>query len=139
MQLTIISEKLGKLPEEDLDFVTSEKAKRFMRKLPDRAPPPLSRQFPGTPRDALDVMRKMLQVHPAKRITVEEALAHPFFEPLHSPDDEPIAEQYFDFSFEEEKLHRKRLRELIWREAGDFRPSCLPVAPNKEHGGLHEA
>ena len=34
-QLTRISAKLGKLSEEDLDFVTSEKAKRFLRKLPD--------------------------------------------------------------------------------------------------------
>jgi mitogen-activated protein kinase 1/3 len=139
LQLTIISEKLGKLPEADLDFVTSEKAKRFMRKLPDKVPPPLSRQFPGVPATALDAMRKMLQVHPGKRITVEEALAHPFFEPLHSPDDEPVAEEYFDFSFEQEKLHRRRLRELIWKEAAEFRPSCLPVAPSRGHSGLHEA
>eukprot|EP00529_Nitzschia_sp_RCC80_P012125 CAMPEP_0113482534 /NCGR_PEP_ID=MMETSP0014_2-20120614/22969_1 /TAXON_ID=2857 /ORGANISM="Nitzschia sp." /LENGTH=566 /DNA_ID=CAMNT_0000376055 /DNA_START=880 /DNA_END=2580 /DNA_ORIENTATION=- /assembly_acc=CAM_ASM_000159 len=130
-QLTIISEKLGKLPESELDFVTSDKAKRFMRKLSNKPPTPLNVQFPKAPPDALDLMRKMLQIHPRRRITVENSLSHPFMSSLHSPDDEPVAEEPFDFSFEKEKLHRLRLQELIWKEVGHFRPSCLPVAPKR--------
>ena len=126
-QLSIISEKLGKLPEQDLDFVTSEKAKRFMRKLSNKLPVPLKRQFPKAPSNALDLLSKMLQIHPKRRITVEQALAHPFLASLHSPEDEPVAHANFDFSFEDEKLHRARLQELIWEEVGDFRPYCLPV------------
>jgi serine/threonine protein kinase len=132
LQLTIICEKLGKLPESDLDFVTSEKARRFMRKLPSTTPVPLSKQFPNAPNDALDLMNKMLQIHPRKRITVEDALSHPFLSQLHSPDDEPVADTPFDFSFEKEKLVRLRLQELIWLECGHFRPSCLPVAPPRD-------
>mmetsp|Transcript_29069 Transcript_29069/g.48028 ORF Transcript_29069/g.48028 Transcript_29069/m.48028 type:complete len:545 (+) Transcript_29069:643-2277(+) len=141
-QLTIIAEKLGKLPEQDLDFVTSEKAKRFMRKLPDTTAASFSRQFPGTPRPALDLLRRMLHIHPKKRITVQDALAHPFFAQLHSPQDEPSAPKPFDFSFEQEKLTRLRLKELIWREAGQFRPTCLPVPPTRQSSSsmdLHEA
>jgi serine/threonine protein kinase len=122
---------LGKLPEADLDFVTSEKAKRFMRKLPNKAPIHFSLQFPGAPLEALDSMRKMLEIHPGKRTSVQDSLRHPFFAPLHNPSDEPVSELPFDFSFENEKLHRLRLQELIWEEAGRFRPSCLPVAPRK--------
>jgi len=136
-QLTIISKKLGKLPESELDFVTSEKAKRFMQKLPNDSPPPLSAQFPNTPPNALDLMRRMLSIRPRKRITVEDSLAHPFFAQLHSPDDEPAAEAAFDFSFEKEKLHRVRLQELIWQEAAPFRPSCLPVAPRRDGASSH--
>jgi len=131
-QLTIISEKLGKLPEGDLDFVTSDKAKRFMRKLPNKVPVHFSLQFPGTPLEALDVMRKMLEIHPGKRITIDQSLKHPFFGPLHNPADEPVSSNKFDFSFENEKLHRLRLQELIWKECGRFRPSCLPVAPRRD-------
>ncbi|KAL7466058.1 hypothetical protein ACHAXS_006350 [Conticribra weissflogii] len=131
-QLTLISSKLGKLPEEDLDFVTSEKARRFMRKLPNKAPAPMNQQFPNAPPDCLDLLRKMLEIHPRKRITVEEALKHPFMSQLHSEDDEPVCERPFDFSFEDEKLHRIRLQELIWEEVGDFRPVCMPVPPRRD-------
>lgn len=121
------------MPESELDFVTSEKARRFMRKLPSKEPVPLATQFPNTPAEALDLMKKMLEIHPRKRIKVEESLAHPFHAQLHNPEDEPVAESTFDFSFENEKLVRLRLQELIWREAGDFRPSCLPVAPSRDN------
>jgi serine/threonine protein kinase len=131
LQLTIITEKLGKLSEQDLNFVTSDKAKRFMRKLPNKLPAPLNVQFPNTPSDALDLMRKMLQIHPRRRINVEDSLSHPFLSQLHSPEDEPVASEPFDFSFENEKLHRLRLQELIWKEVGYFRPTCLPVAPKR--------
>lgn len=136
LQLTLISAKLGKPSEAELDFVTSVKAKKFMKKLPNNVPVPLSKQFPSTPPIALDLMRKMLEVHPRKRITVGDALAHPFFGQLHSPDDEPVAAKPFDFSFENEKLHRARLQELIWKEVGDFRPLCLPVAPRRNGAPL---
>ena len=88
---------------------------------------PLSQQFPRAPAVAIDLLSKMLEIHPRKRITVTEALSHPFFASLHNPDDEPIAHATFDFSFEDEKLHRVRLQELIWEEIGEMRPSCLPV------------
>lgn len=81
--------------------------------------------------EALDAMRKMLEIHPEKRISVDDALKHTFFESLHNPADEPVSSRPFDFSFENEKLHRVRLQQLIWEEVGDFRPSCLPVAPRR--------
>ena len=43
---------------------------------------------------------KMLNLSPKKRITVEEALAHPYLEELHDEEDEPNCEFKFDFSFE---------------------------------------
>eukprot|EP00531_Pseudo-nitzschia_arenysensis_P007735 CAMPEP_0116143258 /NCGR_PEP_ID=MMETSP0329-20121206/15352_1 /TAXON_ID=697910 /ORGANISM="Pseudo-nitzschia arenysensis, Strain B593" /LENGTH=464 /DNA_ID=CAMNT_0003638561 /DNA_START=328 /DNA_END=1722 /DNA_ORIENTATION=- len=133
-QLTIICDKLGKLSEQDLEFVTSEKAKRFMRKLPNKAPTPLKAQFPSAPSDALDLMKRLLQIHPRRRINVGDALSHPFLSQLHNEEDEPVAEKVFDYTFENEKLHRLRLQELIWREAGHYRPSCLPVAPIRGAG-----
>lgn len=81
----------------------------------------------------------MLQIHPRRRISVEDALAHPFFAQLHSPNDEPVADKPFDFSFEQQKLTRLKLKELIWKEVGQFRPACLPVPLMHGMMDLHEA
>jgi serine/threonine protein kinase len=37
---------------------------------------------------AIDLLKKLLTFDAAKRITVEEALRHPYLSALHCPDDE---------------------------------------------------
>ena len=132
-KLTLICEKLGKLPEEDFDFVSSERAKKFLRSLPDTPPLPLEQQFPDTPPNALDLLGKMLQINPAKRINIDDALAHPFFDGLRHDGDIYCADSCFDYGFEEQELNRVRLKELIWEEMASFRPSCLPVPSRKDN------
>jgi hypothetical protein len=46
----------------------------------------------------------MLQFNPAKRITVEEALAHPYLSTLHCPDDEPAHAVEYDWSWEKVRV-----------------------------------
>ena len=121
----MICGKVGRPDSADLSFVSSEKAKRFMLKMKSDPAPPLSAQFPGVRADALDLLGRMLRFVPDQRATVDEAIGHPFLADIHNPDDAPVAEKQFDFSFEDEELHRERLQELIWEEIGDFRPTCL--------------
>ena len=47
--------------------------------------------FPDASALAIDLLERMLQFHPAKRITVEDALAHPYLAQLHDPAAEPSA------------------------------------------------
>ena len=44
----------------------------------------------------------MLRVDPSKRITVDDALKHPYLVELHDPEDEPIADRLdpYDFDFD---------------------------------------
>jgi len=58
----------------------------------------------------------MLTFNPHKRITVEEALAHPYVEQYYDPADEPVAEEPFTFETELDDLPKERLKELIFDE-----------------------
>lgn len=37
----------------------------------------------------MDLLDRMLDMNPAKRISVNDALEHPFLESMHDPEDEP--------------------------------------------------
>jgi serine/threonine protein kinase len=49
---------------------------------------------------ALDLLERLLAFDPAERITVEEALEHPYLAIWHDPNDEPDHPEPFDFGFE---------------------------------------
>eukprot|EP00210_Caulerpa_lentillifera_P005220 g4987.t1 len=55
----------------------------------------LSSMFPNIPPDAEDLLDKLLQFNPDKRITAEEALKHPYVSQFHNPVDEPVASKVF--------------------------------------------
>ncbi|KAL0476581.1 mitogen-activated protein kinase [Acrasis kona] len=59
------------------------------------------RMFPGANPLGLDLLNKMLQFNPDKRITAEDALKHPYFSDLHDPTEVITASEKFDFSFED--------------------------------------
>jgi len=42
----------------------------------------------------------MLTFNPDNRYTVEQCLSHPYFESLHNPEEEPICEESFDWSWD---------------------------------------
>jgi len=76
--------------------------------------------FPHVNDLALDLLDKLLTFNPTKRITVEEALKHPYLEPYHDPEDEPTAEpipeQFFDFDKNKDTLTKEQLKLLIYQE-----------------------
>jgi serine/threonine protein kinase len=75
---------------------------------------PLNELFPAAPPEALDLLDKMLDLNPATRITVEDALNHPFLESMHDPEDEPSFEGQIDFKFEEDgNLTLEKVKRLI--------------------------
>ena len=47
--------------------------------------------YPEASLKSIDLMERMLQFDPRKRITVEEALQHPYLAQLHDPASEPSA------------------------------------------------
>lgn len=50
------------------------------------------------------MLESMLVFAPKTRITAAQALAHPYLAPYHDPSDEPVAEEKFDWSFNDADL-----------------------------------
>jgi len=136
-QLRLMREKVGRPNDDDLDFVTSARARRFLASLPNQAPPPLADLFPAHAGEtnALDLLRCMLVFHPDRRINVERALEHPFLASLHNPEDEPVAN--FSFSYGDdfgvnEDMNIGRVRELVWEEMRKCHPEIPEVHPSAQ-------
>ncbi|KAL8918278.1 MAG: hypothetical protein Q9208_007446 [Pyrenodesmia sp. 3 TL-2023] len=119
-QLTLILDVLGTPTMEDYYGIKSRRAREYIRSLPFKKKVPLKHMFPRTSDLALDLLEKLLAFNPVKRITVEEALRHPYLEPYHDPEDEPTAnpipEEFFDFDKNKDSLTKEELKQLIFAE-----------------------
>ena len=89
-----------------------------MQRIKNRVGKDLTKHFQWTNPLAIDMITKMLVFDPAQRISVEDALAHPYLAKLHAPEDEPTGEQLqrFDFDFELYSLKTHEYKELIFEE-----------------------
>mmetsp|Transcript_35190 Transcript_35190/g.139819 ORF Transcript_35190/g.139819 Transcript_35190/m.139819 type:complete len:105 (-) Transcript_35190:3082-3396(-) len=80
----------GKPTEEDMQHISSDHARRFIASLPNKPRMRFQDLYPGTRPDAIDLLEKMLVFNPDKRITVEQALEHPYLAPLHDSEEETV-------------------------------------------------
>lgn len=119
-QLTLILEVLGTPTMEDYYNVKSRRARDYLRSLPFTRRRPFTEMCPGANPLAIDLLEKLLTFNPAKRISVEQALEHPYLRPYHDAEDEPTAppipEHFFDFDKQKEELGTEQLKHLIYEE-----------------------
>lgn len=78
----------------------------------------ISRNYSKVPILWLDLVKKMLTYDPDDRISVKEALEHPYLKALHFPDDEPTTQPVsaYDFDFEKYSLSKEDFKDLIYDE-----------------------
>ena len=101
-QLETIISVLGRPTDAALDRVaTHEAARRAILAGAEWDSYPFASYFPrDTSAMALDLLSKMLVFDPVERITVDNALDHPYLAELHGQMAEPLCDDVFDFDFE---------------------------------------
>lgn len=112
-QLAVIFDVLGTPADDDISYVTDAKAIGYLKSFNPIERVNMATKYPGCPAEGVDLLNRMLQFNPYFRISVDEALNHPFFTRVRKPHKEKESSVQIVLDFEAETLDRQRLRELF--------------------------
>jgi len=138
-QLDKIIEVTGRPTAEDIAAINSPFAATMLESLPPSRPRSLSDMFPGASPDALDLLQKLLQFNPNKRITAEQALEHSFVAQFHNPADEPRCNKIIQIAIDDNHKYsiseyRTKLYADIIRKKKEYRQQR-----HHSHGSTHSS
>ena len=127
-QLDKIIDVLGTPSDEDILSIGSQAAQKYLKKKSKRERIVLEQKYPDACPESLDLLEKLLVFHPEKRITVAEAMRHPYLQELHDEDDEKIDVPSFIF---DEHRHRTiaDVKRAILEETANFHKKNPKTAP----------
>lgn len=131
-QLNEIIRVLGTPDEETMASIKSSRAQSYVRSLPFVQRIPFESLYPNASAEAVDLLSKLLTIDPRQRITVDEALEHPYLQVWHDPADEPACPRKFNFDFEIcDDL--SQMRDMIVREVKAFREFVRRPYTGEDH------
>ncbi|KAL4223999.1 Mitogen-activated protein kinase 7 [Mactra antiquata] len=126
-QIKLIVGIVGTPDNSLLELCQSPIIKNFFQEIGSKEPVPWSKMYPKASKKAINLLSRMLVLNPKNRITVEQALVHPYLNRYHDPDDEPICVPGFNFDFEQEDLTLPQLRETIHKEIMEYHEPRTPT------------
>ncbi|GKV41571.1 hypothetical protein SLEP1_g49080 [Rubroshorea leprosula] len=122
-QLKLIINVLGSQKEADIEFIDNPKARRYIKSLPHSRGTHFSHLYPHADPLAIDLLQRMLVFDPTKRITVTEALLHPYMSGLFDPRSNPPAQVPLDLDIDE-NMGEHMIRERMWHEMLHYHPEA---------------
>ncbi|PQP96398.1 phosphatidylinositol/phosphatidylcholine transfer protein SFH12 isoform X2 [Prunus yedoensis var. nudiflora] len=125
-QLKLIINVLGSQHEPDLSFIDNPKARKYIKSLPYSRGTHFSRLYPQADPLAIDLLQRMLVFDPTKRISVTEALQHPYMSGLYDPRCNPPAQVPINLDIDE-NLAEPMIREMMWHEMLHYHPEAAFV------------
>ncbi|CAK5206337.1 unnamed protein product [Aphanomyces euteiches] len=130
-QLKLIIKFMGTPKQDEVDFVKNAKAQRFLSKLPIYKASKFQEAFPTANAQAIDLLERMLVFNPAKRISVMDALHHPYLEAFYDAAD-LLESSPFDFGFDipDDQLTRDALVDLLMEDIATFHPEVKLEEPS---------
>ncbi|EIW58623.1 kinase-like protein [Trametes versicolor FP-101664 SS1] len=127
-QLNKILDVLGSPEDAVITRIASPKAQAYIRSLPIKKRVPFEKLIPTADAQAIDLLTKLLQFDPAARITVAEALEHPWLSAYHDVSDEPACAAPFEGWRQIEELETlPQFREAIYNEIHDYRKEVRSI------------
>ena len=137
----MIFDVLGTPTDSDISKIENDKAKNYLRSQQKRPPINFAQRYPGADPRALQLLAQLLTFDPDKRLTAEQALAHPYLTELRVEAEERVYEgSAVDFDFEDVKgVTKDDMRELIVSEIILDNPSLSRASFQRSNGSRHSS
>ena len=103
---------IGSPDAAEIAKITDERARHYLFFLTQRKKKNFKRMFPGADKHALDLLTQLLKFDVDKRITVDQALQHPYFKPVRDFGFEQPAKPEL-YSLKYTKLSEKKARGIF--------------------------
>jgi mitogen-activated protein kinase 15 len=129
-QLNKILEITGRPSKDDIIAINSDLAITMLESIPIIKAKSMKSLFKGASSNELDLLIKLLQFNPQKRITVSEALEHPYVLEFHEPDKELVCEKKITIPVDDNvkytvKDYRQRIYDDITKKKKEIRKRLM--------------
>eukprot|EP00118_Oscarella_pearsei_P014351 m.122508 g.122508 ORF g.122508 m.122508 type:complete len:542 (+) comp37788_c1_seq3:94-1719(+) len=139
-QINLIMEALPPPSREDIESMKAPYAQQTLGQIRHRGRRSLQDICSSASPDALDLLSRLLQFNPDKRLTAEEALRHPFLAKFRQPDKEPVLRRDVVLRLDDnEHLSIEEYRRQLYQDIAERRKELKERREEKEAKEEREA